>query len=75
MKICTSTFQVLIMDGGLFATAVDGIYHTYIFNWTSVLTIKIGDLLAPQSILVQLSISIPPENVRKPKIFWRFQGI
>ena len=25
--------------------------------------------------LVQCSISIPPENVRKPKVFWRFQGL
>ena len=22
-----------------------------------------------------LSISIPPENVRKPKVFWHFQGV
>ena len=25
-------------------------------------------------ILAQCSISVPPENVKKPKVFWRFQG-
>ena len=27
------------------------------------------------AILVQCHISIPPENVKKPMVFWRFQGI
>ena len=26
-------------------------------------------------ILVQCHISVPPENVRKPLVFWRFQGV
>ena len=26
-------------------------------------------------IIVQYNISIPPENVRKPMVFWRFQGV
>ena len=30
--------------------------------------------LSAQSILCQWSISIPPENARKPLVFWRFQG-
>ena len=25
--------------------------------------------------LAQRGISIPPENIRKPKVFWRFQGV
>ena len=28
-----------------------------------------------QPILSQCSISITPENVRKPLVFWRFQGV
>ena len=28
-----------------------------------------------QPILVQFSISIPPENVKLPNIFWRSQGV
>ena len=28
-----------------------------------------------QPILSQCSISIPPENVRKPEVFWCFQGV
>ena len=28
-----------------------------------------------QPILAHFSISFPPENVRKAKVFWRFQGV
>ena len=42
------------------------------FNWSSLSLENVFGKYDP--ILAQCSISIPPENVTKPKIFWRVQG-
>ena len=49
-----------------------------VFPWLSLTErtmLNIHDKANSKSILTQFLISIPPENVRKPKVLGRFQGV
>ena len=65
--------DIIIINYMNIRTSWEALIFSFFDNDTAIFLKK--TMAKTQSILAQCSISIPPENVRKPLVFWRFQRI